>query len=122
MLALGFAWTFTLRHNQPRMPDEKQFHRVANVSDIPPQAAKTVQIGTHEIALFNRAGTFYALDNRCPHRGASLAEGFVDGRRVLCPLHLFDFDLLTGKCGAVGELKVATHDVQVEGDEVFVLI
>ncbi len=104
------------------MPDEKHFQRVATVSEIPPQAGQMFQVGTHEIALFNRVGTFYALDNRCPHRGAALVEGFVDGGRVLCPLHLFDFDLLTGQCGTVSELKVATYEVKVEGEEVFVLI
>ncbi len=111
-----------LRHNPPHMPDEKHFQRVATVAEIPPQSGRTVQVGTHEIALFNRAGTFYALANRCPHRGAALAAGFVDNRRVLCPLHLFDFDLATGKCGAVSELKVATYEVKVEGEAVFVLV
>ncbi|MBI1760207.1 MAG: nitrite reductase (NAD(P)H) small subunit [Acidobacteria bacterium] len=104
------------------MPDEKRFHRVATRAEITPQTGLRVQVGTHEIAIFNRAGTLYALDNHCPHRGASLAEGFVDGGRVLCPLHLFDFDLQTGMCGAVGELKVMTYEVKVESDEVFVLV
>ncbi len=117
-----FELPIWLRHNPPRMKDEKQFQRVATVSEIPPQFGKVFQIGTHEIALFNRAGTFYALDNRCPHRGGALAAGFVEDGRVLCPLHLFDFDLQTGKCGAVSELSVATFEVKVEGEEIFVLV
>lgn len=103
------------------MSDKKQFHRVATLTEIPPQSGQTVWVGKQAIALFNLNGKLYAIDDRCPHRGASLSLGMLAGERVLCPLHLFDFDLLTGECGAAGGLNVATYEVRVEGGEVFVL-
>jgi nitrite reductase/ring-hydroxylating ferredoxin subunit len=104
------------------MSDERQFYRVANVAEVPPQTGKTVAAGAQSIALFNLHGNFYALNDLCPHRGASLGEGFLDGECVLCPWHLFDFHLCTGKSETVPELKAATYEVKVEGDEVFVLV
>ncbi len=104
------------------MPGEKQFYRVALIADIPPQTGKTVSAGNQAIALFNLNGAVYAINDLCPHRGASLGEGFLDGGRVLCPLHCFDFDLHTGRCGIVPELKVSTYEVKVVGEEIFVLV
>lgn len=104
------------------MPDEPQFHRVAAVGDIPPQAGKTVWVNGRALALFNIAGKFYALDDVCPHRGASLGAGFVDGARVLCPAHLFDFDLATGRCSAVNGMLVATYEVRMEDEHIFVRV
>lgn len=122
MPALDFALAKGFGIIRRVMPDEKQFHRVATVTEIPPQSGQTVWVGKQAIALFNLNGKFYAVDDRCPHRGASLGDGMLAGERVLCPWHLFDFDLPTGKCGAVAELKVATYEVKVEGEEVFVLV
>jgi nitrite reductase (NADH) small subunit len=104
------------------MTNEMQFHRVAQVADIPPQTGLAVSIGNLEIALFNLAGTFYAINDQCPHRGASLADGFVEAGRVLCPWHLFDFDLQTGACGTVPTLQVCTYPVKVESCEIYVLV
>lgn len=104
------------------MASEKKFYQVATLTDLPPQSGKTVSVGNQEIALFNLSGTFYAINDLCPHRGASLGEGYLDGGRVLCPLHCFDFDLQTGRCGIVPELKVSTYEVKVEGEEIFVSV
>ena len=41
-------------------------------------------------------GEFYAFDDRCPHEGASLCEGYLDGVQVECPLHSSVFDVRTG--------------------------
>lgn len=39
---------------------------------------------------------FVALERRCPHQGGDLAAGWVDGERVVCPLHSLGFDPDTG--------------------------
>ncbi|MCA9608912.1 MAG: aromatic ring-hydroxylating dioxygenase subunit alpha [Myxococcales bacterium] len=45
------------------------------------------------VVLFRDAeGTARALDDRCPHRGASLAAGRVVGGCIECPFHGFQFD------------------------------
>ena len=48
------------------------------------------------IALFNVDGTFYAMDNSCPHAGGPLGEGKVNGGIVECPWHGWRFDIRTG--------------------------
>ena len=36
------------------------------------------------------------LDGRCPHRGALLADGHIDGDNIICGVHNWDFRYDTG--------------------------
>lgn len=40
----------------------------------------------------------FAVENRCPHLGASLDGGNVDGRTITCTAHGRRFDLASGRC------------------------
>ncbi len=101
--------------------DEKRCHRAAGIGEIAPGSGKMIEVGDQEVALFNFGGEFYAISDLCPHRGASLAEGFLEAGKVFCPWHCFDFNLKTGECSMVPSLRVRTYEVRIVGDEVFVL-
>lgn len=75
-----------------------------------------------EILIVNTEGRYYAVDDICPHANASLAEGFVESRRIVCPLHFAEFDLVHGTAYSApnGCPKAKTYDVEVE-NEVFYL-
>jgi nitrite reductase (NADH) small subunit len=97
-----------------------EFVPVAKVSNIAPGSAITVVIDRREIAVFNAGGTFYALDNTCPHQGGPLAEGWIEGLTVTCPWHAWCFRLTDGKL-ALGDLEgVDAFAVRVEGGKVSV--
>lgn len=49
------------------------------------------------IAVFNVDGHLYAVDDTCTHQDASLADGWLEGCFVECPLHSSTFDLRTGE-------------------------
>jgi NAD(P)H-dependent nitrite reductase small subunit len=100
--------------------EEKRYYRVASISEIPSGAGRLVEVSGEDIALFNFNGEYYAISDMCPHRGASLAEGFLDGGKVFCPWHCFDFNLKTGECGMVPSLRVRTYDVKITGEDIFV--
>ena len=48
------------------------------------------------IVLFNIEGVIHAIDNTCPHNGAALASGQLDGHILRCPVHGLRFDLVSG--------------------------
>lgn len=100
---------------------EKSYHRVATITEVPPGSGIQVTIDHEDIALFNQAGEFFAVNDLCPHRGAPLNEGFLDQGKVFCPLHCFDFDLKTGACGMAPHLSVATYPTKTENGDVFIL-
>jgi nitrite reductase/ring-hydroxylating ferredoxin subunit len=76
------------------MPDR---HTVAPLADLPPGTGKAFTVAGRELALFNASGRVFAIDNICPHNGAPLAEGSVEGTTVTCPWHAAEFDLVSGK-------------------------
>ena len=97
------------------------FSKACAVSDVAPGTGKLVAVDGTEIALFNVDGTFYALDNECPHRGGPLGEGDLEGCIVTCPWHAWQYDVRTGE-SITDDLKVARYDVKVEGGDVLVAV
>ena len=95
------------------------FVRACAMSEIPPGTGKTLTIGARDVAVFNVEGTFYALDNTCPHRGGPLGEGELEGCTVTCPWHSWTFDLKTGE-SLTDDLKVACYETKVEGESVLI--
>jgi nitrite reductase/ring-hydroxylating ferredoxin subunit/uncharacterized membrane protein len=56
------------------------------VSDVSQQPRCAVVDGA-PVIVFRHAGAIVALDAQCPHRGAPLAEGDLDGDVLTCPWH-----------------------------------
>jgi len=106
-------------------------HVVAAVADIPPGGCKLVEVAGRAVVVFNLGGEFFALNNRCPHRGGSLCQGRLTGlvqsdqpgeyrysRRgeiIRCPWHGWEFDIRTGRSWCDPQrLRVRQYDVAVE--------
>ncbi len=95
------------------------FVKVATVSEVPPGKAMQVKVSGKTLGIFNVDGTFYAIDNICPHRGAPLSDGELEGHEVICPLHAAVFDVTTGAhLSPPAKSDVACYKVQVVGTEV----
>ncbi|HWZ97148.1 MAG TPA: nitrite reductase small subunit NirD [Candidatus Dormibacteraeota bacterium] len=75
---------------------EKKWFRVAPCNSIPVREGRAVEIASRQMAIFNLGERFVAVENRCPHRGGPLADGIVSGNAIVCPLHAWKFDLLSG--------------------------
>src|SRR5687767_13880979 len=67
------------------------------------------------IAVFHTDdGEVFAIDDTCTHQDASLADGWLEGCEVECPLHAAIFDLRTGEPdGLLARRPVRTHTVHV---------
>jgi len=93
--------------------------KVATVAEVPPGKTKMVESGGKKIALFNIGGTYYAIDDTCPHRGGPLSQGPVEGETVTCPWHGSKFDIKTGAVLAPPAVKgVASYRVRVSGSDI----
>jgi nitrite reductase/ring-hydroxylating ferredoxin subunit len=66
-------------------------------ADLPEGQRAVVEASGRPILIIHWKGEIYAVDNECPHMGASLEGGKVteDGALV-CPRHHSAFDLRTG--------------------------
>jgi nitrite reductase/ring-hydroxylating ferredoxin subunit len=95
-----------------------EFFPVAEASSLPPGSARTVSARGREFALVNLDGEFYAIEDRCPHRGESLGSGWVEGGRLSCAMHGWTFDPKTGACLSNPERPVCRFPTRLRDGEV----
>lgn len=99
------------------------FEAAANVDDIEPGQGLRCIVHGRAIALFNVDGRFHAIDDRCSHGEASLADGWLDGCEIECPLHQGRFDVTTGKATAAPcVVDVASYPICIQDGKVLVAV
>ncbi|GIX04020.1 MAG: nitrite reductase [Planctomycetaceae bacterium] len=96
------------------------FHSVAKVGAVPEGQGRVFTVAGRMIAVFLHHGRYYALDDLCPHMGASLAEGHVAEGAVTCPWHAWRFSLENGLWLDNRRAKICTrsYPVRVDGDTI----
>lgn len=93
------------------------------VKAVPHQSSKLLIIGERKICLTNLNGEIFAIDDKCPHRGASLSEGIVNYLgEVICPLHEYRFNSKSG-CEADNKCDDAVvYEIKQEEDGLYIAI
>jgi nitrite reductase/ring-hydroxylating ferredoxin subunit len=90
-------------------------------SDLAEGAISAVDLKDKHILLSRIGGEFYAVSGTCTHQDTDLGRGFVLEDRVVCPLHLSQFDLRTGQVmSPPAEVSLQPFKVKIEGDTIFV--
>jgi 3-phenylpropionate/trans-cinnamate dioxygenase ferredoxin component len=100
-----------------------RFVRALELSKLPPGTMAGVEVEGKQVLLSNLGGDVYAVDGVCTHEESMLSQGFMVEDRVVCQLHLSQFDLRTGEVNnppAVEPLEV--YNVKIEEGGIFVEI
>ncbi len=97
-----------------------QWHRVADLDELPDGRVMTVTVGHLGLALTHHEGRYGALDNRCPHQGGPLGEGSIENGFLRCPWHGWDYCPLTGKPPGGFDDGVDTYAVEERTDGIYV--
>ncbi|CAG4913527.1 Naphthalene 1,2-dioxygenase/salicylate 5-hydroxylase systems, ferredoxin component [Paraburkholderia gardini] len=69
---------------------------VGPADELAPGQRKLAFVDGRSIVIFNIEGELHAIENACPHNGASLAGGQLDGHLLRCPAHGLRFNVVTG--------------------------
>jgi nitrite reductase/ring-hydroxylating ferredoxin subunit len=94
---------------------------VARLADLPEGRGLCVQVGEIEIGLYRVEDEVFAMENLCPHAGAQLSEGALEGAVIVCPAHGWDFDVRTGfRPGDADGWPIPCFAVRVDGGEVWI--
>lgn len=74
-----------------------------------------IDVDGTDVAIFNLAGEFYAIEDVCSHDGAEIASGELIGDEIICPRHGARFCVKTGevKCAPAYE-NIATFPIRIE--------
>lgn len=69
---------------------------VGKLKDLPSGLSRSIRAGGRRIALFNEEGRLHAADEPCPHMGAALSNGDLQGGTLTCSWHGWRFDIGSG--------------------------
>ncbi|MCR9291173.1 MAG: nitrite reductase small subunit NirD [bacterium] len=94
-------------------PTEPAYVTVAKVGDIPEGEGRAFAVGKRMVAVFLSQGKYFAIDDFCPHQGASLAEGYVENCAVACPWHHWRFSIEDGSWLDNPKISIDTFRVRV---------
>ena len=94
--------------------------KACRVGDLAEGEGKTVSVGGKLVAVFLAGGRYLAIDDTCPHMGASLSGGYVEDGVVTCPWHAWRFRLADGAWADNLRIKIGCYPVRVEGEDVLV--
>ena len=94
--------------------------RVGDVALWVKGRGRKVDVSGRAVAVFWDGASWTALDDTCPHMGASLADGRLFGKELQCPWHEWRYDRATGQCPLRPWARVNVHDVKIEAGGVWV--
>lgn len=102
------------------MPDSQtpEFQTVARTGDIPEGQGRCFSVNGTMVGVFLDQGRYFAINDFCPHMGASLAEGYVENGAVMCPWHAWRFSLCDGTWldNSKSSIRTNSYPIRVEGD------
>src|ERR1044071_6850369 len=98
------------------------FVPVGKLSGLPAESVMEVMVAGRPYAICHVGGAVHALDGVCLHRGGPLGQGQIHEGRVVCPFHLWEFDCRTGEYDFDAAKRVATYEVRVQDNEIFVKV
>lgn len=80
---------------------------------LPEGRGRRVCTAGYDLAVFKVGAAVYAIDDSCPHGGASLSGGIAQGRTVACRAHGLKFDMAHGCPRDPAKLQVRTHGLRI---------
>ena len=103
-------------------PEMSEFVSIAKKGDIPAGEGRTYPVNGLMIGLFFVDGEYFAINDFCPHMGASLASGYVEEGAVSCPWHAWRFCVKDGTWldNPKSNLKTDCYEVRLDGDDILV--
>jgi nitrite reductase/ring-hydroxylating ferredoxin subunit/uncharacterized membrane protein len=107
--------------NEMHVTDNNGLIEVATADELKTDQMKLIHIGTKRIVLGKTESGYVAFDDRCCHKGGSLAGGIMICGTVQCPWHGSQFDCSTGvvKAGPAKE-NIAVYHVQESNGIIYI--
>lgn len=91
------------------------------LDDLPEGSLTTVDVNGHHVLLSKIGGEVHALDGTCTHEEADLGLGVLLEDRVVCPLHLSQFDLKTGEVmNPPATVPLRVFNVKIQDGSIFI--
>ncbi|MDK9700311.1 MAG: Rieske (2Fe-2S) protein [bacterium] len=102
-------------------PPPDGFFETVALDSIPIGKGVGMQVYNRKVAIFRLFdGTVKATDDVCPHAGAPLSNGIIDGCQLMCVWHGWTFDLRTGICDVNEHTILGFYPIEIREGMIFV--
>ena len=99
------------------------FVKLARQSELPGEGeAKEFELAGKTICVANVNGTISAMDNVCLHMGGPLGQGVIEGNKLVCPWHGWEYDPISGQLSDDPASKLTIYPLRIENGEVMIEI
>ena len=94
---------------------------IAANAQIAEGRVSTISVNNKKICIAHTHEGFFAVQDKCPHNGASLGNGFCTAQgSIVCPVHRYSFDLKTGRATSGGGDAARTYPLEVREDGIYI--
>jgi nitrite reductase (NADH) small subunit len=95
--------------------------KLTTQSELPAEGeAKEFELADKVICVANVNGTITAMDNVCLHMGGPLGQGVVEGNKIVCPWHGWEYDLKTGELSDDPKSKLPVYSIKIQNGDVLI--
>ena len=95
---------------------------VASEAEIPVGERKLVEVEGISIGVFHHNGGWYALRNKCLHRGGPVCTGPLAGDVITCPWHGYQYNVTSGQLLLDASAHLETYPVDVRDGLVYLRV
>ena len=99
-----------------------KFFKVAKEGAVPEGEGRSFAVEGRMVGVYLLDGEYFAMNDFCPHMGASLASGYVEDHAVSCPWHAWRFSVKDGTWLDNPKIKTDCYPVRVEAGMIEVQI
>ena len=95
--------------------------KLTTQSELPGEGeAKEFELADKTLCVANVNGVISAMDNVCLHMGGPLGQGYIEGNKVVCPWHGWEYDPKTGEVEHDPKSKLGVYPIKIENGDVMV--
>jgi len=95
--------------------------KIASESELPAEGeAKEFETAGKTICVARVNGAWTAIDNVCLPMGGPLGQGSIEGGKIVCPWHGWEYDPQTGSLEGDPKTKLDVYPIKIENGDVLV--
>lgn len=92
------------------------FEFASRLDELPAGTMQGVVVDGQKVLLIHVDGMIAAFEDRCAHMGVQLSQGFLEGKSLVCFMHGWEYDPLSGQSATDPNACLQAYAVRVDED------
>lgn len=97
-----------------------EFVKLCDAEEVGENEMKRYEHAGLYVAVINSGGQFFVVEDSCPHAGAPMSQGYLEGHNLTCCWHAWTFDIRNGACDMIPSVTLPRFEAEVRGGELWV--